>query len=264
MAAPANARDYSLAVVPQMLPAVVYRDWTPFANRLGRDTASTFQIRVYRTFEEFETDLVNGLPDFVYLNPYHALMAYRAQGYLPLVRDGSRLLSGALVVQRDSPAQTVKDLDGQRIAFPDPNAFAASLYMRALLHERERVRFSPQFYTTHGNVYRHVILGDVAAGVGVNTTLARERPETRRELRVLYETPGTAPHPLCVHPRVPAPLRAAVTAAILRMAKDEAGLRLLTNVEMPQPVRADYARDYAPLEKLGLQRYTVPTRLPPR
>jgi phosphonate transport system substrate-binding protein len=258
------AVHYTLAVVPQMAPAVAHRDWSPFAERLGRETGLTLQLRVYRTFEEFETELATGQPDLAYINPYHQLLAYRTQGYLPLVRDGSRRLVGLLVVPRDSPLRSVRDLNGQHLGFPDPNAFAASLYLRALLQEREGVRVIPRYYNNHANVYRHVIAGDVAAGAGVNVTLERERPETRAELRVLYRTPGAAPHPLSAHPRVPAAVREALIAAVLRMARDEPGRRLLHNVEIHQPVRAVFARDYAPLERLQLQKYSVPTQLPAR
>lgn len=259
LAAPAQAGDYLLAVVPQFSPAASHREWKPFAERLARDTGHPVSVRVYRTFDEFETDLTNGVPDLVYLNPYHQI---RARSYIPLVRDGSRQLSGVLVVRRDSPAKSVRDLDGQHIGFPNPNAFAASLYMRALLQEKEKIRYTPHYYTSHANVYRHVIVGSVAAGGGVNVTFARERPETRSELRVLYETPGTAPHPLSAHPRLPETARAAIIAAVLRMQNDEAGRRLLRNVEIHKPVRANYARDYAPLEQLHLEKFTVVTQLP--
>ena len=155
-----QAANYTLAVVPQASPAETYRRWAPFAEQLQRVTGQHLQLRVYRSFDEFETDLVNGLADFAYMNPYHFLMAHRVQGYLPLVRDGSRLLSGQLLVRRDSPLKSVKELNGKTIAFPDPNAFAASLYMRALLREKANIRFTASYLGTHANVYRHVVLGE--------------------------------------------------------------------------------------------------------
>jgi phosphonate transport system substrate-binding protein len=257
-----TATAYTLAIVPQAPPAETYRRWVPFAEYVQRATDQRLQVRVYRTFDEFETDLANGRVDFAYMNPYQFLMAHKAQGYLPLVRDGSRLLSGLLVVRRDSPIQSVQQLNGQEIAFPDPNSFGASLYMRALLQEKEKIHFTARYLTTHANVYRHVLLGSVAAGSGVNVTLANERPETRAALRVLYETPGTVPHPLCAHPRIPAAVREAVTRAVLAMAKDEDGRAILKRSDLMQPVRASYARDYQPLEKLALQKYVVQTQLP--
>jgi phosphonate transport system substrate-binding protein len=254
--------DYTLAVVPQSSPADTYQRWAPFAEQLQQAVGQHLQLRVYRTFEEFEIDLVNGRVDFAYMNPYQFLMARKAQGYVPLVRDGSRQLSGLLVVRRDSPIQSVQQLNGQELGFPDPNAFGASLYMRALLAEKEHIHFTARYLTTHANVYRHVILGSVAAGAGVNLTLANDRPETRAALRVLYETPGTVPHPLCAHPRIPEAVREAMIQAILAMAKDENGRALLQHTDLKQPVRANYARDYQPLEKLKLQKYVVQTQLP--
>lgn len=257
----ALATEYTLAIVPQASPAETYRRWAPFAEHVQRATGQPLRVRVYRTFDEFETDLVNGLVDFAYMNPYHLLRARKAQGYLPLVRDGSHLLRGLLLVRRDSPLKSVQDLAGKTIAFPDPNAFVASLYMRALLQEKANVRFAARYLGTHANVYRHIILGSVAAGAGANVTYARTRPETRAELRVLYETPGVAPLPLCAHPRVPVALREAVTRTVLEMDKSEDGRALLKRTDLVQPVRASYARDYQPLEKLGLEKYAVPTQL---
>lgn len=243
----AQAREYILSVVPQLAPTKAHGDWAPFVERLGTDTSIKIILRVYRTFEEFETDLAGGLPDFVYLNPYHQVMARRTHGYIPLVRDGARKLSGTLVVRQDSPVKTVKDLDGQKIGFPDPNAFAASLYMRTML-----------------NVYRQVIVGSTAAGAGVNLTLEHERPELRAALRILYITPGIAPHPLSAHPRVPAGVRIAVQEAVLKMWTDDAGRGLLKKIQVHQPVLADHVRDYAPLEKLHIEKHLVKTRLPTR
>ena len=42
---------------------------------------------------------------------------------------------------------------------------------------------------------------------------------------------------------------------ILKMAAEPQGQELLKAILMPQPVRADYARDYRPLEKLKLDKY---------
>lgn len=259
---PVWADTLTLAVVPQLGPEITHRNWSPFTRLLGQETGLSIQLRVYRTFDEFETEFLNGVPELVFLNPYHQLMAHKAQKYVPLVRDRSSLLSGVIVVARDSPIRSVRELHGKTIGFPDPNAFAASLYVRALLAEREKIRFTPHFYASHGNVYRHVLVGDVAAGGGVNNTLARERPETRDALRILYETPGTAPHPLSAHPRLPPAMREKLIQAILRLGQREEGRTVLERIQLSTPVRADHRRDYVPLEQLRLHRYTVITDLP--
>jgi phosphonate transport system substrate-binding protein len=79
----------------------------------------------------------------------------------------------------------------------------------------------------------------------------------RADLRVLYETPGAASHPLCAHPRVPSDARAALIESLLALAREPEGRALLEPVFPDLPVRADLARDYLPLEKLKLDKYAV-------
>ena len=252
----AERSTYVLAVVPQFPAAELHRDWTPLLERLQRDTGITLTLKLTQTIPKFEVDLLSGGPDFAFMNPYHAVMAMREQGYLPLLRDG-KPLSGILVVRRDDPIRSVQELDGKELAFPAPNAFGASLWMRALLAEREHIRIVPTYVQTHSNVYRHVIRGKAAAGGGVNNTLLQEGEDVRADLRVLMQTPGVAPHPLAAHPRVPARVQNLVAEALLKLAADPAGQAMLKNVAMPAPQRADYTRDYKPLEQYKLEKYVV-------
>ena len=247
---------YTVAIVPQFGASQIRSEWQPLLNRVGAAAGIRFEMRYYATIPAFETGFLHGEPDFIYANPYHAVMAQRAQGYVPLVRDRT-LLTGILVVPVSSPVRTLQDLAGKVIAFPAPNAFGASLYLRALLTEDTRIDFEARYVKTHTNVYRQVALGDVAAGGGVNTTLTDIPPALRAQLRVLYETPGAAPHPLAAHPRVEAAVRARVTEAVLALASDPAGVALLKGARIPEPVTADYARDFAPLEALKLDKFVV-------
>jgi len=252
----AQERVFTIGVVPQFTPVEIYERWGPLVKELENRTGLKFELKTYKSIPEFEKAFLKGEPDFVFMNPYHQVMAYKAQKYIPLVRDKTPL-TGILVVRRDSPVKEVKDLDGKVIAFPAPNAFAASLYMRALLAENFKIRFIPEYVKTHDNVYRQVILGKAQAGGGVNNTFLRQPEEIKRGLRILYETPPSAPHPFSVHPRVPKEVRDKVKKAILDMANEPSMKALLDRVQMPNPVPADYARDYKPLEKLNLEKYVV-------
>lgn len=257
MAVAQGRKVYSLAVVPQLTPTEIHRTWTPIAEKLSRATGQQFELKIYTSIPKFEAAFLDGKIDLAFMNPYHALMAKRAQGYIPLLRDDANPLTGILVVQRDSPIKSIKELNGKALAFPAPNSFGASLHMRALLTEQEKISITPTYLKTHSNVYRHVIVGEAAAGGAVNNTLKREPPEVQAELRVLFETPGVPSHPLGAHPRMPERLRQAVTNTLLEMQNDPAGQKLLVEIQIPKPVKADYARDYQPLEKLKLEKYVV-------
>lgn len=241
-------------VVPQFQPVEINRTWAPLLARLEKETGLSFTLKLAKDIPAFEDDVMAGAPDLVYQNPYHQVMARRAQGYVPLVRD-AKLLTGIVVVRHNDPVGSTKALAGQTIAYPAPNAFGASLLVRSHLAEVDRIETQPFYAKTHTNAYRQVLTGRAAAAGGVRATLDKEPEEVRAGLRVLWETPGAAPHPISAHPRVSPQNREAVTAALLRLAQDPAGQALLKEVLMPQPVRADYARDYQPLEKLRLDRY---------
>lgn len=253
----AELRTYTMAIVPQVQIDEVEQAWNPVVERISQDAGIKIQLQLYPSIPQFESAFLAGSPDFVYLNPYHQVMAKRAQGYIPLVRDGSALLSGVLVVRHDSPIHTVQDLDGKVIAFPAPHAFGASLYMRGLLGELYRLNIKPDYVGNHDNVIRDVLAGEAAAGGIVRSMLQRKSAGLRDQLRVLYETPAVAPHPLSAHPRIPREVRDKVVASILAMASDPEGARSLGAVMLPRPVKADYARDYARLEQINLKKYLV-------
>jgi phosphonate transport system substrate-binding protein len=252
----ADEGPLTVGIVPQFPPEQIFATWTPVLDALEANLGRGFELRSFQSIPEFEAAFTRGELDIAYMNPYHAVMAHQTQGYVPIVRDDDRRLSGVLVVRRDAGITDVGQLDGATVAFPSPNAFGASLYMRALLKETEQIDIRPTYVKTHTNVYRHVITGRAAAGGGVRRTLEREPEGLRKELEVLYETPKTYPHPIVVHPRVPGELRERIQQALLALGKDDDTTDLLERVQIPNPTETDL-RDYQSLQDLGLERFVV-------
>lgn len=249
-------RPIRVSVVPQRPPAETFAVWSPLLQQLGEVSKQCFVLRVPATIPSFEAELRTGRADCVYMNPYHAVLAQRWRGYIPLIRDGSKPLRGLLVVRTDSPIRSIRALNGQPVAFPSPNAFAATLLPRVLL-ARQGIAIQPVFENTHSNVYRSVALGMLPAGGGVNNTLRRERPELQQELRVLWQTPPFPSHPLACLPSLARARRQALQTGFLALGANQANHGLLDAVQIPEPVRADYRRDYQPLLSLGLERFAV-------
>ena len=245
-----------VVIVPQSSAGEIHRVWAPVLARVGEHAGVVLTLRSAKSIPQFEQIFSEGTPDLVFMNPYHAVMARRAAGYEPILCDASALLTGILVVRNDAPLQRVADLDGKLIAFPAPNSFGASLYMRALLSRQEKLRFQARYVNTHSNVFRQVLSGDVQAGGAVRQTLEQEAPQVRAQLRILYETPGVNSHPLAVHPRVSQALRARLREAFIALANDDAGRAMLRDIHISAPRLASYA-DYAPLERLGLETFQV-------
>jgi len=233
----------------------LFRRWTPVLKVVTERTGLCFSLTVPKTNPEFEALFLRGQPDRVFLKPYHQVMAFRAQGYLPILAD-SEPLTGIIVVRNDSPIKTLRDLNGQTMAFPAPNAFAASLLLRAIITDLQ-IPFRTQYVQSHSNVYRSVASGTIAAGGGVNNTLMREPQALRNELRVLYESPGFRSHPLSAHPRVPSHLRVEISDVLYKLALNDEGRSLLNQIQITNPSAATHNKDYAPLERLGIEKFVV-------
>ena len=247
---------YTISVVPQKPPAEIFSVWSQILEQIGTKTGMCFNLDLQANIPDFEAKLLAGDFDFAWMNPYHEVMAYKKRGYIPLVRDGQNPLQGLLVVKKDSPITSIEMLEGASVAFPSPNAFAASLLIRAMF-DTNQVHIKPVYVKNHNNVYRATLVGDVKAGGGINNTLLNEPVLLQNELRVLFKTKSYAAHPLSVNPRVPVAARQAFTDAFLALSKDPLTERLLEKIPMPQPVVANYARDYEPLERMGLEKYAV-------
>ncbi|MFZ2739716.1 MAG: phosphate/phosphite/phosphonate ABC transporter substrate-binding protein [Burkholderiaceae bacterium] len=247
------AKVLRLAVVPQLTPVELSKAWSPIVQALAQ-IGIACELTVHPSIEEFETEFMQGKADIVYLNPYHMVMAKRAHRYEPLVRD-KRPLQGVLLVKNEGPIKTIEQLKGQRISFPAPNAFAASLYVRAILERQYRLTYEPHYAFTHRNAVRQVLAGDSAAAGIVKTTFEGEPPEVRQALRVIYSTPEVPPHPIAVHPRISADVRKKISDLLLDMAKDPVRKPLMQGILMPDPLRARYEQDYEPLEQLKIESF---------
>ena len=249
---------YTFDVVPQFPAAKIYTSWSPLLQRVGQDAGLCFELRVAPTIPEFEQKLLKGEPECVFLNPYHAVLAHQRKKYQPLLADSEDLLTGILVVRADSPIKSLEDLKGKNISFPAPNAFAASLLIRAEMAKR-KIDINPVFVKTHSNVYRSIIGKDAIAGGGVNFTLDNEVPEVRQLLRVLFETQAYTPHPVATHPSVPATVRERFLKSMLKLTQDEEGRKLLDGINLSKPQVVTYAKHYKPLESLQLEKFLVLT-----
>ena len=102
-----------------------------------------------------------------------------------------------------------------------------------------------------------MILRDVAVGGSSTAWLEKEPKEVSSQLKIIYKTPELPSPPLVAHPRVTKRLRQAVIDVVLKLAESNEGRDILKSIRLSKPVKADYKRDYLPLERLELERYVI-------
>lgn len=243
---------YRVGVVPQFESRELRQIWLPILAAIEEEAGIRLRLDGSPNIAEFKKALLQGRFDFVYLNPYHQLIAYKKQNYQPLLRDIAAKLQGVLVVHRDSPYQSVEQLQGANIAFPSPSAFAASMLLQAELETQFNLRYKPVYVTTHDSVYLNVALHQFVAGGGVMKTLNHQHQQVGEQLRVIYRTAKVTGHSVAAHPRVGAQTVARFTKAFLKLGDTAEGKTLLGAVPIRRIGVADLG-DYLALEKLGLK-----------
>lgn len=245
---------FTVGVVPQFDARKIHATWRPILDKLEQKTGYKFQLRGSSSIPTFEREFSEGKFDFAYMNPYHLIVANKFAGYIPMLRDTGRKLYGVLVVRKDSPISNPRELDGKTLAFPSPNALGASLMIRKDLEDDFKIKISPRYVKTHDSVYLNVLLGQAAAGGGVQKTLNRQRKDYKDAMRVLYKTKEVNPHPFAALPGVPLSVREQVTAAMLEMGQTPEGKEMLARIPMKKIGKASM-EDYQPLREMDLDRF---------
>ena len=219
-AATTDARILTFGIVPQQSASRLARMWGPLIERLGSDLGMTVQFRTTKDIPTFEACLARGAYDLAYMNPVHYTIFSDATGYQALAHQSEKRLRGLIVVRKDSPIQSLEDLQGTKVAFPSPGAFGASVVPRAEMRGRG-IDFDPQYVKSHDSVYRAIIAGLMPAGGGVLRTLNAISDEMRSQLRVVYQTEGYTPHAIAVRTDLPDDLRVEIQNLLIRIS-DEA------------------------------------------
>jgi phosphonate transport system substrate-binding protein len=246
----AGEKKYSFGVVPQATPLVMHSKWAPFLEKLSAALGVKFNLKVYREFESFESDLADGVVDFAFMTPIQQARGTVRDNYIPIVRSTMKI-GGILFVRKDSPINSVEELDNSTIAFVGENN-VCSILVSNLLHKTGELSYSPVFAGSVDNVAKNVLIGKSQAGAFLDVTMAQQPEEIREQLRILVETQQVPAHPISAHRRVPAAFREQVRQAVLDMSSDPSAAALFKAIGMPSPVRADYQEDYLPIEQYGL------------
>ena len=237
-------KRYVLAVVPNQPAITLYKNWTPFVRHLSKKLGIDIELKLYDKIDVFLAETRNGTADFTYSAPNMFYLAHQKQKYVPLVRS-SHPLQGQVFVRKDSPYTKVSDLKGKTIAFVGPKAICSVITHHAMLTGQGAIDYNASYSGSTINVAKSVLLGKVDAGATLDTSVIKDAPEMLSEFRIILQTEKIAPHPLAAHPRVPKKLQDAVTRAVLALDHTEKGRRMLKEVKLVDPVRANFQRDYS-------------------
>ncbi len=226
LAANGVTTELTFGVVPQQSASSLARVWIPVMQEIAARSGVQIVFRTTPDIPSFEESLAKGRYDLAYMNPYHYAVFSRKAGYRAFAKEKDRRLTGIIVVPKNSPVKDIRELAGKKVAFPAPAAFAASMLTRAEF-ARQAVPIDVSYVSSHDSVYRGVARGVFAAGGGIQRTLEAMEPDVAAGLRVLIKTPSYVPHAFAARPGMPADVLAKIQSAMLSLADDESGQKLL-------------------------------------
>ncbi|WP_432467601.1 phosphate/phosphite/phosphonate ABC transporter substrate-binding protein [Agarivorans sp. Z349TD_8] len=229
--AQAVQKTYSFGIVPQQSATRLVEQWGPLLDAVSLASGYPLTFKTAPSIPEFEQRLANGDYDFAYMNPYHYQVFSANPGYQALAKSKDKTLQGILVVRADSEIQNIAQLSGDTLAFPAPQAFAASVVIRGYLAQQQ-LDFKSKYVGSHDSVYRAVAAGLYPAGGGIPRTFASIDPEILKQLRILWTSAGFTPHAIAVHPRVAPAVSSAVQQALIGLAEQPDDQLLLAELNI--------------------------------
>ncbi len=250
------AETYSFGVLPQRSPALTAQYWNPILDYVGRKAGIVLDLGTRKTSLEYSEAESRGEFDFVYNNHIFA-PSHAAAGYRVLVRSAGAPIRGQIVVPEGSSLRSLRDLEGKDVGFPSRNAFAAyAVPMSALI--AAKIEVSQVFGANQEGVMAQLRAGKVAAA-GVNSRVMQEYAGREGfRYRALWTSETFQDIPVAVHPRVRAEAARAVRDALLRMAADPEGERILAAsaalIKQPPPLGFVAARDDEYQNQRGIYR----------
>lgn len=244
-------RVYTFGVVPQQASEKLARQWIPLVEFLSQQTGLQIQFATAPNIPEFEARLAAGVYDFAYMNPYHFTIFNDQPGYAAIARQKNHVIRGIIVVASHLEIGSIDQLAGKNLAFPAPHAFAATLITRAFL-DKAAPGYTATFVKSHDSVYRSVAAGLFAGGGGIVRTLDEISPDLRRDLEVLWLSPGYTGHAFAAHPRVPQAVRERVQKQLVEIDTSERGAKIVENLGMKR-LQAAVDSDWDDVRALGIE-----------
>jgi phosphonate transport system substrate-binding protein len=239
-------------VVPQHTPLELASTWIPVTEMLSQALKRKVVFETAPSIQEFEKRLASGAYAFAYVNPFHYVVFHSKPGYEVLAMESDKKLEGIVVAKAGSSISKVEQLKGKKVAFPSPNAFAASVLIQKALNDQLKLEVEPVYVNSHDSVFQNVAAGLFVAGGGVEKTFSELPSETKNQLQVIYRTAKFNPHPIIYLNSLPPQLVQDALKVFLDMAKDPRGKTVLATLKSKGwKTAAD--KDYDEVRALGAE-----------
>jgi phosphonate transport system substrate-binding protein len=227
-------------------------------RKAGVPVRFTILPRYGGALEGFDAERMDG----AFLGSFTGAVAIERLGAIPLARpvnhDGTSAYHGYLFVRKDAGIHSPEAMRGKRMAYVDRATSAGYVFPLAWLRERgihaEHGFFGETWFAgSHDAAIQAVLDRKADVGVAKDTVydrVRRENPRVDQELLILASSPPMPSNALCVRRELDEKLRDSLRRALLDLAADPDGPRVLEQFGALRFVEAARS-DYAPVADLA-------------
>ena len=237
--------------MPQQSAIVLAKKWMPIFQYLTEKTGYKFVFKTTKTIPEFEKNVLAKEYDFAYMNPYHYTVFHERAGYRAMLKQGNKQIKGIMVARKDSPINSLADLNGQKLAFPAPAAFAATVIPQSVM-KQDGIIYKPFYVSSHESVYKNVAYKNFVAGGGIERTFSNTPKDIRDQLKVIWRSKGYTPHAIAASPEISDEVVQSVIEAFLSMNENQTGKKLLAGLKFKSVIKANNS-DWDDVRQLDIQ-----------
>jgi phosphonate transport system substrate-binding protein len=223
--AAAAQQAHSFYVLHQRTVSLTAQYWNPILTYVGRKSGVPLELKLAKTAQEGNANAESGAYAFLYTNHFFTQERDRL-GYKVIARPAGPGIRSQIVVPVDSPIQSLQDLNGKEVAFVSRDGFTGYwLPFDALLRSKVDVKV---VFTGNQEASSAQLRVNKVAAAGVNSSvMARYGRRESFEYRALWTSEPYQDLCIMANPKVPADKVAAVKGALIGMASDPEGQKIL-------------------------------------
>lgn len=188
-------KEYIVGIHPLHNPKRLHEIFGPVIDHISDQIeGARFKLEASRDYAAYDKKLYAGKFDFALPNPYQTINALEHNYTVFGKMADDENFRGIFLVRKDSGINSVADLKGKAVSFPAPTALAATMMPQYYLqtHGLNVMQdINIQYVGSQESSIMNVMLGNTVAAATWPPPwrlLSKERPELKKQLKVIWET----------------------------------------------------------------------------
>ena len=192
----ADGKDaISFYFTPSVDEKIVMEQGQVLLEFLEKETKMKFRIVVPKSYDQMIEDFGNGKADVAIMNSLSYVKAhenYGATAKLRAVRYGKSIYFGQIIANASKGINSIKDINGKKIAFTDPSSTSGYLFPNNILKKNGVKPATSMFAGKHDKVVELVYRGVVDAGATFHSEPSSTGEIRDARARLLKKYPDVA------------------------------------------------------------------------